>query len=81
MDLKSLDLKSINFKSKSKSKSKFPNTTLSNMEGGLLLIIPPLINILGLSYVYDLAFTKSSVRQNTFFFFFNEKLVTLLKRK
>ena len=31
MDLKSLDLKSINFK----SKSKFPNTTLSNnMRGG-----------------------------------------------
>ena len=34
MDLKSLDLKSINFKSKFKSKSKFPNTTLSNMKGG-----------------------------------------------
>ena len=30
-----MDLKSINFKSKSKSKSKFPNTTLSNnMRGG-----------------------------------------------
>ena len=35
MDLKSLDLKSINFKSKSESKSKFPNITLiNNMKRG-----------------------------------------------